>query len=153
MTSQSISSALSPQSSWLSQTQSFAMQTTAHLNSSFAHLSATKNEKKKNNEYVGNWFITELTGRRFCFGQSVYTPSSKSPNKNLSRKSPSQPCPQERDIYFRLLFWRKIIAYQTSLASRISGNVTKRLWLLNKFSLLRILGSELRTVREYARWC
>ena len=48
------------------------MQTVTHGNSSSAHLSATKNEKKKqNNEYVGNWFITELTGRRFCFGQSV----------------------------------------------------------------------------------
>ena len=38
------------------------MQTVTHGNSSSAHLSATKNEKKttttKNNEYVGYWFIT-----------------------------------------------------------------------------------------------
>ena len=58
MTSQSISSALSPQSSWLSQTQSFEMQTVTHGNSSSAHLSATKNEKKKTT--TKQWVCEEL---------------------------------------------------------------------------------------------
>ena len=60
MTSQSISSALSPQSSWLSQTQSFEMQT-VHGNSSSAHLSATKNEKKQQQRQQQNqWVCGEL---------------------------------------------------------------------------------------------
>ena len=80
MTSQPLSSAPSPQSSWLSQTQSFAMQTVAHLNSSFAHLIAAKRKS--------------ISVKKFLllnYGKGFRHPSSTSSNKNLRSKPPHQP--------------------------------------------------------------